>query len=157
MKRKQTARRAQPRPRPVKRRKDPEPDESSPEEELNPSDPKYGEMTARWTMKTPAKDLIHKDMHNSWAVDSYFQSCLLFDLVNPVRQFKRGTTYDSEDEEPFSTYDNRNQTEVTESDSNGTLQPYRPRPCMYVYPLVRPYDIRSNTKDYIQQEIYIQL
>jgi hypothetical protein len=56
--------------------------------------------------------------------------CLVFDCVNPARQFKRGTQYNSDDEDPFPEYnpDPDNDSEVTEDDDVGGTgqQPYLP-------------------------------
>ena len=54
--------------------------------------------------------------------------CVIFDCVNPVRQFKRGTTYNPEDKNAFPDYDPSPELDgdVTESDEEADLQPYNP-------------------------------
>ena len=55
---------------------------------------------------------------------------LIFDVVNPVRQFKRDKYYDSDDEpeEAFAIYDPSPESDpnVTEDDERCDLKPYLP-------------------------------
>ena len=58
--------------------------------------------------------------------------CILFDAVNPVWQFKRGTVFDEESDDPFPNYDPKDDSDLTESDEDGHLQPYKPGVHTYV-------------------------
>lgn len=58
--------------------------------------------------------------------------CIIFDAVNPLRQFKRGTVYNKNDNDPFPVYDPRKRAEVTESDHDCVLQQYKPLDYSYV-------------------------
>ena len=58
--------------------------------------------------------------------------CFIFDVVNPAKQFKRGTQHDDSDDDPFPEYDPNPEEDpnVTESDlPNGMhRQLYKPVP-----------------------------
>jgi hypothetical protein len=57
---------------------------------------------------------------------------ILFDVVNPLRQFKQGTDFNEDDANPFPVYDPQNHTDLMESDEEGILQPYKPSGYKYV-------------------------
>jgi hypothetical protein len=54
---------------------------------------------------------------------------LIFDAVNPARQFKRGTVFDPSANHPYPKYNpnSRDDPDVTEYDPEPILQPYLAR------------------------------
>ena len=58
-------------------------------------------------------------------------------MVSPLRLFKRGMIYNSEDEDPFPDYLPRDEAEATYTDEEGTLQPYKPSKHTCVHSVLR--------------------
>ena len=75
---------------------------------------------------------IHDDMSQACEISQYFQMCILFNMVNPLRQLKWGTEFDKDNTSPFPVYDPWNHTDLTELDEGGILQPYKPSDYTYV-------------------------
>jgi len=51
--------------------------------------------------------------------------CLIFDVVNPVRKFKRDSVFNEDDEDPFTTHNNKN---LSETDADPSHMPAHPMP-----------------------------
>ena len=78
-------------------------------------------------MTEPALDLVHPALSDAWIVHPKRENCIIFDVVNPVRQFKRGTVEDLA--VPFPSYDPNPEEDpnVVESDDGELpLQQYCP-------------------------------
>jgi len=77
-------------------------------------------------MVKPVDALILPDM--PWVMMEGSQPCILFDAVNPLRQFKRGTVFDAtmDDAFPARNYRGDPDPDLTESDEDGVCQPYIP-------------------------------
>jgi hypothetical protein len=88
----------------------------------------YSDVTDPQQVDHPVLDLIHPSLRHAWEVNKHRQMCLIFDCVNPVRQFKRGTVYDESDDHPFPRYSPSPEEDgnVTETDEAGGTQPYNP-------------------------------
>ena len=71
-------------------------------------------------------------------IHGYFQMCILFDAVNPLRQFKQGAEFDERSDDPFPDYYPRDAADVTETDEEGSLQQYKPMDYMCVKLLQLP-------------------
>jgi len=87
----------------------------------------YGEITDVRYTPVPVPDIIIPALYGAWQVNPKHKMCILFDAVNPCRQFKRGQVYDEDLEDPFAEY-NPNADEdpdVTDTDE-GDAQPYAP-------------------------------
>lgn len=82
--------------------------------------------TERSRVNKPIAKHIAPTMAGTWAITKRFQMCILFDAVNPLRQFKRDTVFNENDEDPFPDYNPRKIAEVTESDYEGSLQQFKP-------------------------------
>lgn len=80
----------------------------------------------------PVRERVLKAMSNAWSIPQGFQMCILFDAVNPVRQFKRGTVFNEVGDDPFPEYDPEDHADLTESDEDGCSQPYKPDDYVYV-------------------------
>jgi hypothetical protein len=73
----------------------------------------------------PAFRIVHPALVNAWTINKNTDVALTFDVINPVRQFKKGTSYNAA--EPFPRYIPNPETDcnVTEVDVEGAmLQPY---------------------------------
>ena len=79
----------------------------------------------------PVSRYIHRSLRTAWRINKTRPMWLIFDYVNPVRQFKRGALYDPDANSPFPEYDPdpENDADVTEDDGDGEgldLPPYNP-------------------------------
>ena len=88
--------------------------------------------TDRSRVNKPVAEYIAPTMAGTWSIKQGFQMCILFDVVNPLRKYKLGTKFNENDDDPFPLYNPRKVAEVTESDHEGTLQPFRPTHYSYV-------------------------
>ena len=86
----------------------------------------YEQRTDRALIDKQVDALICPAMANAWDIHGYFQTCILFDAVNPLRQFKRGAEFDEMSDDPFPDYHPRDAADVTETDEEGSLQQYKP-------------------------------
>lgn len=91
------------------------------------------DATDRSCISQPVSKYIHPTMSGAWAIPKKFQMCIIFDAVNPLRQFKRDTVFNAKDKDPFPNYNPRKTAEVTESDYEGKLQPFKPWNYVYVH------------------------
>ena len=98
----------------------------------NPPPVPYEQTTDRSLIDRPVGSRILEGMSEAWAISEDFQMCILFDTSNPVRQFKRGTVFDQDDDDPFPDY-NPDDSDFTESDEEGSLQPYKPAEYRHVH------------------------
>lgn len=87
----------------------------------------YEATTDRALVDKPVFKFIAPGMSEAWEISEHFQMCILFDAVNPLRQFKRGTKYNEDAEDSFPDYTAKEKGEVTETDERGELQPYKPQ------------------------------
>ena len=91
-----------------------------------PVAPPYAETTDRSLVNRPVNRLVHADMSQVWKIFEHSQMCILFDAFSPLRQFKRGTVF-NKDDDPYAEHDPRSTEDVTESDDEeAPLQPYKP-------------------------------
>jgi len=76
----------------------------------------------------PAMEFVHSTMVNICFVYPHRQMCVIFDVVNPLRQFKRGMLHTDDPAVPFPIYDPSPEGDpnVTESDVEPGLMQYRP-------------------------------
>jgi len=64
-------------------------------------------------------------MSDVWEISHHFPMYILFDVVNPVRLFKRGTEFDERDPDLFPNYNFLDDANVMDSDDMLSLQPYK--------------------------------
>ncbi|KAF9642918.1 hypothetical protein BDM02DRAFT_3132772 [Thelephora ganbajun] len=98
----------------------------------SPNQDLYQDTTDRSLIDKPVHAHIHVKMSNTWELFQYFLMCILFNVVNPLRQFKKGTVFNKDDDDPYPEYNPRDSGDVTELDADGTLQPYKPMDHMYI-------------------------
>jgi hypothetical protein len=73
----------------------------------------------------PVLSLVHERMRDAWEVHGDRPMWLVFDAVNPVRQFKRDMPYNARVD--FPDYDSDALADLTETDEGGAgLMPYQP-------------------------------
>lgn len=67
---------------------------------------------------------VHRSLTKTWAILPHRQMCIRFDVVNPLTQFKRGTSGEGR----FPPYDPNPEEDpnVTENDEDGILREYAP-------------------------------
>lgn len=88
-------------------------------------DPAPNETTPA-NIEQPITGLIHPTLLNSWTINKSVDLCFIFDIVSPARQFKRGVVYNEDDDYPE--YDDGAPGDITETDGDPPLMPYKPRP-----------------------------
>ena len=77
-------------------------------------------------------------MKGAWTINSDHPMCLIFDVVNPCRKFKRGEVFIESAEEPFADYnpsyeEDPDVTDNDEDNDEGTMaMPYLPLDVKYV-------------------------
>lgn len=89
----------------------------------------YAEYTDPNDTPAPVRSIVHPALRDAWQVNPRHKMCILFDAVNPCRQFKRDAVYDEDLEDPFAEYTpNMEEDEyVTDTDNDdGNAQPYAP-------------------------------
>lgn len=99
---------------------DPPPRPSTP-----PSNPDETDPTA----VTRPVGHVHESLAKAWALRPHRQMCVRFDVVNPLMQFKRGSTFSDDEAVPFPVYDPspEEDPDVTESDDeDNPLEQYEP-------------------------------
>ena len=103
----------------------------------SPNPPAKEDMIDPKLIDQPVERLVHESLRNAWVVNKSRPMCLIFDCVNPARQFKRGVLYDLDETTPFPNYDpdperDGNVMEGDEGPHPG-LQPYNPAipECVY--------------------------
>ena len=99
---------------------------SSSNNNVDSDTPEYKKETDRSLIDKPVRALIVPAMSMAWEISQYYQMCILFDAVNPVRQFKRGTVFNEEEEDPYPKYNPCDGGDATESDEEATFKPYKP-------------------------------
>ena len=92
----------------------------------------YKQTTDCSLIDRPVRGRILEGMSEVWAISEDFQMCILFDASNPVWQFKCGTVFDQDDDDPFPDY-NPDNSDFMESDEEGSLQPYKPAEYRHVH------------------------
>jgi hypothetical protein len=77
----------------------------------------------------PVMSVVHPLLQGAWKINRRHKMGLIFDVVNPARQFKRGSDYNDDDDLPYAKHvpNSRDDPNVTESDPNATRQPYLSR------------------------------
>lgn len=84
----------------------------------------------KWTTNVnevtgPVMSMVHNAMTEAWTINKHLPMWLVFDSVNPVRQFKRGMAFNSHVD--FPEYGPPPWTELTETDQPlPGLMPYAP-------------------------------
>ena len=93
-------------------------------------EPGYEDTTDPGLVTVPVPNLVHPALKDAWVINTNHKMALIFDIVNPVRQFKRDEYYDSDDEpeKAFAIYDPspKSDPNVTEDDKCCDLKPYLP-------------------------------
>jgi hypothetical protein len=112
---------------------DDDPGEDSPPKEKSASDEDVDEETYEDTTDPklvigPVLNLVAPRLKSAWAINKKNKMSLIFDVVSPVRQFKRDTLYDEDEENPYADYEPSQEEDpnVTETDDDCDLQPYSP-------------------------------
>jgi hypothetical protein len=112
---------------------DVDPGEDSPPKEKSASDEDVDEETYEDTTDPklvigPVLNLVAPKLKSAWAINKKNKMSLIFDVVSPVRQFKRDTLYDEDEENPYADYEPSQEEDpnVTETDDDCDLQPYSP-------------------------------
>lgn len=108
----------------------------------NPEAEPDEDTTDRSQVNRPIDKYVHPSMSGAWAISKRFQMCIIFDSVNPLRQFKRNSVFNQNDDDPFPLFNPRKRAEITESDYEGRLQPYRPVAYMCANIFAQTYIIR---------------
>ena len=93
-------------------------------------EPGYEDTTDPGLVTVPVPNLVHPALKDAWVINTNHEMALIFDVVNPVHQFKRDKYYDSDDEpkEAFVIYDPSPESDpnITEDDERCDLKPYLP-------------------------------
>ena len=102
-------------------------DSAAPQSDSDNADA-YRDTTDPKLVTGPVLNEVTPALKDAWAINKKNKMALIFDLISPVRQFKRDALYDEEKEDPYVDYDpNPEEDEnVTETDEDGDLQPYNP-------------------------------
>jgi len=108
----------------------PAPTTSSSRARRPPTPIRYEDTTDRSLIDRPVDSHIHDAMSEAWAIYEDSRMHTLFDAVSPVRLYKRGTVFNVD--ESYPSYGSPNVADITESDSEGPLQPYMPENYTYV-------------------------
>lgn len=91
---------------------------------------KYAVVRRPRLVSKPVEELVVPILKDSWAINRRNRMGLIFDVVNPARQFKRGAVYNDDDppEVMFAKYTpNRwEDKDVTEYDPKAVRKPYEP-------------------------------
>ena len=100
--------------------------EDNNEDSANPDE--YQDTTNPKEVVGPVLAVVAPALENAWAINQKNKMSLIFDIINPVRQFKRGAVYDDNKEDPYAEYnpDPDEDPNVTETDEDGKTQPYNP-------------------------------
>lgn len=80
----------------------------------------------------PVPEHTHNSLFHAWRVKPNHQMCLIFDVVNPVRKFKRDSVYNKNAEESFAKHNDPN---LSETDAEPPHMPAYPVPVQCI-PLV---------------------
>jgi len=104
----------------------PAPTTSSSRARRLPTPTRYEDTTDRSLIGRSVDSHIHDAMSGAWMIYEDSQMYTLFDALSPVRLYKRGTVFNVDDIESYPSYGSRNVADITESDSEGLLQPYAP-------------------------------
>ena len=93
-----------------------------------PNPDQYQEITDPKLVFKPVLDIVTPALRNAWAINNNNKMSLIFDVINPVRKFKRGALYDDNKDNPYADYDPNHDEDpnVTETDEDGNTQPYNP-------------------------------
>lgn len=90
----------------------------------------YKDTTDPGSVTRPVTNLVDPALATAWSVNKKHKMAFIFDAINPARQFKRDQLYDddADDDDAFAKYDPspESDSDVTECDSDGDLQPYEP-------------------------------
>ena len=87
--------------------------------------PPYEETFDPTLVDRPVPDLVHPKLACAWKINKDNQMCLIFDVVNPVRKFKRDSVYNDADKNPFTEHDDPN---LSETDADPPWKPAYPVP-----------------------------
>ena len=105
--------------------------ESLPCHSLTPADDPAPTETNPTKIKQPISSLVHECLTSAWVINPKSKLHYLFDVVSPVRQFKRGMPYVEEGQ--FPEYSPETAGDITETDGGPDgLMPYMPREYLYV-------------------------
>ena len=87
----------------------------------------YGKLTNVRYTTVPVPDIIIPELYDAWKINPRHKMCIIFDAVNPCRQFKRGEVYDEDLEDPFAEYEPNADDDPNVTDTDvGDTQPYAP-------------------------------
>jgi len=85
--------------------------------------------TRAWVVTEPVMHLVHSSLGTGWKMEPARQMCIRFDVINPLRQFKRGARWDENEDIPFPQYDpspEQDDDVVEDDDKDGGLMQYEP-------------------------------
>ena len=96
----------------------------------NPQEQDYTKLHDPTRVVGPVMELVCPALLNAWTINKSNSMAFIFDVVNPVRKFKRRVEFDEEIESPYAEYesDAGYDSDVTETDVDATTQPYNPIP-----------------------------
>lgn len=87
------------------------------------SDDQYMDVADVADVTGPVDSMVDESMAHGWKVNHNHPMWLIFDVISPVRQFKRGMEYD--DDEDFPAYGPADERTETDDPEVG-LMPYAP-------------------------------
>ena len=138
---------SKPRPKPTKTKKktqkkqQAQPQESDDEPERSGVDEVDEDETDPSRISMPVMDLVDESLTEAWAIHPSHQMCIIFDVINPVRQFRKGMR-DNQDNTPCPVYMPNPEEDLNAVETNGKrwplmqYQPYLPDgyvPSSYTY------------------------
>jgi hypothetical protein len=88
----------------------------------------YKDTTDPEMVTGPVLDLADTALKEAWMVNTDHRMALIFDAVNPAREFKRDRICDKYSNDRFPEYDPtpESDSDVTDRDEEGNLQQYNP-------------------------------
>lgn len=90
----------------------------------------YGETTDPKDVTGPVLEQVDPALVGAWSINNDNRMAIIFDAVNPVRQFQRGVPYNEKarPENAFAKYDPdpKEDPYVTEDEGDEDLRPYEP-------------------------------
>jgi hypothetical protein len=88
-------------------------------------DEEYKKITDTHQVTRPVTSSIHENLTDAWRINKHLSMWLIFDMVTPVRRFKRGMLFNDSPDIEFPSYGPPpwdNLTETDSLDSPGLMQ-----------------------------------
>ena len=88
----------------------------------------YGDVYDPTRVVAPVRNLVCPMLEQAWQVNNSNTMAFIFDVICPVREFKRGVEFDENSRHPYADYnsDSDNNSDVTQTDADTKTQPYNP-------------------------------